>query len=744
MRDFLKRLFGQPAVAPPAADTPLNPHTSARSSSGYDASLDEMSMASRLADDAAMHRYFELSTVIERAKADGDFVRAIRAARETYPLMPAVVRQIKKEYGRFDLERSHAVHSAGTLMAVMGDRQGIQELREALSATHELHDWLDAAEDAEADAALVDAIVAAVAAQPGLKQNELKSRVSDDGRRLSTLAAWLEKGKRLRRVRQGPTYVLYPPDYSLEPPASDAAPAPETTQPRNSIVVPVLRSAQSRSAAHARPLSPEDLLYIRLPKAPISWEERYRAQSESILNATAGVGANDTNAKVSRSTLPRFIVSGNGWVLAKEEALPPNERPDPAFRQMFPTAGSTLWVDPKGRCVAFPSAPAVVLTTDRAGARLAQRGLTYDVYRADVNADGSGMLFLSRDGILHGCTEKLQPLLAQRVADLPEYVAQANRFGIDLDQLKNHTRCIALSTDRSRYLVTIVDEAWCYDTTTAHPLWGLRFPAKEGWNEIAAERSERVGASAEINAAIRLMELTLPVSPEAITRQYRGLAMRWHPDRNPQDPESTRRFQELGAAMELLTGGDLSHLSGSEIERVNYQQVLQHSLATLPDGRMAAFSVTLQVEGAFGADWIYAANFARAGHGTFLAGYSGRVVEVDTSGIPLRVYDIGAVPRHIAETPSHLYILTDTRLYVLWQDQLEALVDVFDQGNLIVGDVGFGLLQSKRFQWFTPTGRLLGEVQTRDPIRRAYSGPAGLVFETRTHRGIISGAPSWW
>jgi hypothetical protein len=158
---------------------------------------------------------------------------------------------------------------------------------------------------------------------------------------------------------------------------------------------------------------------------------------------------------------------------------------------------------------------------------------------------------------------------------------------------------------------------------------------------------------------------------------------------------------------------------------------------------MATFSVTLQAGGAFGADWIYAANFARAGHGTFLAGYSGRVVEVDALGIPLCVYDIGAVPRQIAETPSHRYILTDTRLYVLWQDQLEALVDVFDHGNLIVGDIGFGLLQPKRFQWFTPTGRLLGEVQTRDPIRRTYSGPAGLVVETRTHRGIISGAPSW-
>jgi hypothetical protein len=742
MFEFLKRLFGQSAVVPPVPYTSLDPpDLSARFIGGDDASPDEIATASRLAGDAVVHRYFELSAIIEHAKADGDFVRAIRAARETYPLMPAVVRQIKKVYGRFDLKISHAVHSASILMAVMGDRQGIRELREALTATNELNSWLPVAEDAQLDATLVEAIVAAVATQPGLKQSELKGRVSGDRRRLSYLAAWLEKGKRLQRVNEGSTYLLYPPDFPFEPPASDAAQAAEKLS-TNSIMVPMRVRAQSRSADRARPLSLKNLPYIRLPKAPIAWQEQYRTPSEAIVVTTAREGVHDTNARASRSTLPRFIVSGNSWALAREEALPPNERPNPAYSQMLPTAGSTLWVDPRGRRVGFPSAPAVALTTDRAGGRLAERGLAHDVYRADVNADGSGMLFLSRDGILHGYTDTLDPLLTECVADQPEYAAQAKRFGIEPRELKNHIRCVALATDRSRRLITVVDEAWCYDMTTGQPLWGLRFPSKEGWTEVAAERSDLAGASAEISAALRLMELALPVSPEAIIGQYRALAMRWHPDRNPRNPESTRRFQDLGAAMELLTGVDLSRLSGPEIERVTYQQALQHSSITLPDG--IKVTMTIQVGGAFGADWIYAANFGHAGHSTFLAGYSGRVIEVDASGIPLRVYDIGAVPRRVAKTPSHRYILTDTRLYVLSQDQLEALVDVFDQGKLIVGDSGFGLLQPKQVQWFTPNGRLLGQVQTRDPIRRTYSGPAGLVVETRTHRGTISGAPSWW
>jgi cobalamin biosynthesis Co2+ chelatase CbiK len=77
-------------------NTPLDiPHRSTLIGGGNDVSPHATATVSGLAGDAAVHRYFELSSVIERAKADGNFVRAVCAARETYPLMPAVVRQMK-------------------------------------------------------------------------------------------------------------------------------------------------------------------------------------------------------------------------------------------------------------------------------------------------------------------------------------------------------------------------------------------------------------------------------------------------------------------------------------------------------------------------------------------------------------------------------------------------------------------------------------------------------------------------
>src|SRR5947209_4143556 len=131
-----------------------------------------------------------------------------------------------------------------------------------------------------------------------------------------------------------------------------------------------------------------------------------------------------------RSTIPRFSAFGKGWGPLCEKPLARDERPNPAFRDMYPTAGSTLWLNPKGRDERFPSAPAVALMTGRDGLRTAERGLENDVYRASINSDGSGVVFLSRSGVLHGYSERLDPIFAERLEQMPEYAAQAGRFGI--------------------------------------------------------------------------------------------------------------------------------------------------------------------------------------------------------------------------------------------------------------------------------------------------------------------------
>ena len=117
---------------------------------------------------------------------------------------------------------------------------------------------------------------------------------------------------------------------------------------------------------------------------------------------------------------------------------------------------------------------------------------------------------------------------------------------------------------------------------------------------------------------------------------------------------------------------------------------------------------------------------------------------VNESGDAVRAHDIGSVPRRIVETERYLYLLTDTRLYVLRDDALHTLIVTFDGGELIVAQTGLGLLEKKRLRWFRDDGAYMGTIVPEDPIRRAYSDGDGLVVETRQRRAIIHGAPGWW
>lgn len=756
MLSFFRHLFGLGGDAPRAAAPSTSSNAQPGQSSPRAHGAGGWGNQGKAGGDV-VNRYFELSAEIEMGKRDQDYARAIAAARATYSILPAVVLQWKREYGQFDINTSHAIHTAPKLMAVMEDRDGLRELRAVLESVEDIHDWLPSAEEAEADVEVVPHIMALVQAEPGILQSSLKSRLLGDGDAkagfgASNLATWLEKAGRIQRVRKGSSYQLYPAGYripaaaasSSSPPVSSSRSAPFTSSSSSasssSLLAPAPppRARSRRSAAKARLLNLDRVPVVRLPRAPLRWEERDQREADARTSA-----ANKTKASGSE----RFEVQGEGWVLDAEEKIALADRPDPTYKDVFPTGRYTHWLDPKGKREGFEYAASVLRVTDREGKVVAERGLAHDVYRSDVNADGTGILFLSREGMLHGYTEALGPFIEESLADLPEYRAQADRFGIGPHELKNHTRTVAISSDRSRYLVTVVDEAWCLDTATGQVVWAFRMPSKEGWTQVVADRSERTGTSAEVEAALQLMQLELPVTPEEITKQYRALAMRWHPDRNQGDPNATARFQKLGAAMELLTGSDLSRLSGREVERVSYEQVLSTSRVSVPDGPGGAvdmeFTISMGMSESFASDWIYAANLGKDGR-AFLAGYSGKVVEVSPLGIPERVYDIGTVPRHVADGGEHLYILTDTRLYVLAGDRLEALVDVNGASDVVVGDCGFALLEPKAVTWYTPEGQRLGSVETKDPLRRVLSTSSGLVVETRQHRARVTGAPSWW
>jgi hypothetical protein len=521
-----------------------------------------------------------------------------------------------------------------------------------VKSTPELADRVAAVESHLADLETMEEIEAAVYANPGCGQTQMKSLIgAADGRRVSNLIAWLEKAGRISRKRSGSSWTLHPP----------AAPGPAPALPAQR-----LRSHRcGKPPLAVMPLDLEGVPYVSLPRAPYRWEERKDGR---------------TPEPVPDIDQPFELRAAPGWTLAVTEKIPMAERPDTAYRRFMAAREGLFLVDDLGKANAFPGARASAVRFSRTGDVAAHGFLQHDVYRLSSNPLGRGLIAMSRAAVVHAYDDQVLSILETALEDAPEVQQLLARTGAT-PELRNFIRAVALAPDADRYLVTAVDEVWCY-TLDGQALWGRRLPRKEGWSQIA-EPGGASGTSEDVQEALALMRLELPVSSDEVKRRYRELAKQWHPDRNPNDAHANDRMTALTDAAELLTGVDadaLGHYTGALFENV---------LSTVEvDDENLDFSFSVSVVGGEVdvADWIYAAAFAGTSREVFVAGYSGNVVHLDESGTPLRVYDIGSVPRRIADTGDYLYILTDTRLYVLQGETLHALIDTQEAGEIIIGE----------------------------------------------------------
>jgi hypothetical protein len=213
-------------------------------------------------------------------------------------------------------------------------------------------------------------------------------------------------------------------------------------------------------------------------------------------------------------------------------------------------------LDDLGNARGFGESEAAVLRYDRAGRLAAQAGFAHRLYRLGLHPLGREFITMAADCVVYAYNDDLRLLWRATLADAPQIQALRRRFAICHEWLKHHIRCVALARDRSRYLFSAVDQAWCVDSQ-GEVLWGLKLPLRDGWTRFVAQ----AGVSAEVGRALALLELALPVTPLQIRRRYRELALRWHPDRNRTAP-AHEQMTALNSAIELLSAVDERILSG--------------------------------------------------------------------------------------------------------------------------------------------------------------------------------------
>ncbi len=436
----------------------------------------------------------------------------------------------------------------------------------------------------------------------------------------------------------------------------------------------------------------------------------------------------------SPSSLPLFTVSDDApWSLTDGRKLQGDQQPDPAF-DIAAIDATGLWLlNRAGASTSQSEVKSVLRRIDRHGLVVGEKALRHDAYRTGAPFTGSSIAIMDSEGGLHVYDAELRTIAESNLRDDPRVVDHFRTIDTNYwGEFKSQVRAVDASPDGNRYLFTLADEAWCC-TTLGRAVWGVVIPLKEGWKRVVG-RSDRFGVGQEVEDALRLFGLSLPVDPADIKRKYRKLALTHHPDRNASDPAATERMKALNRAFEILTGVDPTTLELEESDVTYFARKAPDHVV-----EVEGFRLEITISGGTPQDWVYAASFAADG-GTYLATYSGKVILVSQEGQPEVVYDIGTCPREIIDVGRYTYFLTPTRLYVIENKvKLAAFLDVFKQGKLLVSQNGFGLLSGKRLQWFTEAGAKVGELMARDPIRTIYATEGGAVVQTRQHRVEVRG-----
>lgn len=473
-------------------------------------------------------------------------------------------------------------------------------------------------------------------------------------------------------------------------------------------------------------------------QVPDDVQEVDKRRFNRILDQMGKAGKKHDFAPVSAdspSSQPLFTVSeSSGWILVGERKLKNEEQPHPSFDVAAVDGSGTWLLDRSGKSASRPDAKSVLRRLDRLGRLVGEKPLGHDTYRIGTGTAGSSIAIMDSSGGLHIYDAGLNLVVEANLHDDSRVVDHFRTIDTNYwGEFKSQVRAVDVSYEGNRYLFTLADEAWCC-TVSGQAVWGVVMPLKEGWKRVV-RRTERFGVGREIDDALRLLGLSLPVSPAEIKQKYRSLALAHHPDRNPGNPSAAEKMKALNSAFEVLTGVDPSTLGFEESD-------ITYFARTRPDHVIEMEGIRLEITMSIGTpqDWVYAASFAAADGCAFVATYSGRVILLSREGRPLLVYDIGICPTEIIDIGRYTYFLTSTRLYVLEdRTKLAALLDVFQQGRLIVSQSGFGLLTSKRLQWFTAAGTKVGELVARDPIRIIHAAESGAIVQTRQHQVEVRG-----
>lgn len=127
--------------------------------------------------------YFDSMGQLQAAVAERKYTEAAALVRENLRHLPAWVQEWSRDYGSFDIRSIPALEQGGTVLALVGDDEGLARMREFVQDTPVLRPWAEDVDGHEKDRRLFPAIVEAVNENPNCLQTDVKTIVREvDGR----------------------------------------------------------------------------------------------------------------------------------------------------------------------------------------------------------------------------------------------------------------------------------------------------------------------------------------------------------------------------------------------------------------------------------------------------------------------------------------------------------------------------------------------------------------------------------
>jgi hypothetical protein len=204
---------------------------------------------------------------------------------------------------------------------------------------------------------------------------------------------------------------------------------------------------------------------------------------------------------------------------------------------------------------------------------------------------------------------------------------------------------------------------------------------------------------------------------EEIKKAFRNLILKYHPDKNPDDPSATEKTREIICAYEALTG-DEAKQAFKEYENADYYYTVIDRIKIEIPGSSITGVIEFGMAGP-GGDWIYSTLLDNNAEKIYIGCYSGKVYNVLKDGRILKVYSCWDAIRQIKLRKEYLLIATDNILYVIKDDRYVTHIDI-SNSKLRWCDEGFMLFRTKGLYLYAYDGIRLCEISFKKSVHDAF------------------------